>query len=222
MKLALCGPVEGHIDTLYDHLESLDVHWAVCAGDFGIYPDPARMDRASKKNNYGTDFAKRYVGAVNKIIKTPTLIISGVHDDTRWLAQRQSANNTEILSNVHWLANGYKTLIGWESAIRVTGLGKAYSEATYSGQIGPKSHRHYTRREVERGCSSGPTELLVVYEHLDAPGIRNLVYATRPKLILSVKHPNQKIYQEIQGIPVIQLGRNEYKTVIWEKDRFIL
>lgn len=220
MEIVLCGPIEGALDTFYDHIESQG-NWAVCAGDFGIWPDPARMDRASKKHAT-SDFAKRYVGITNKVIKVPTLTISGVHDDHKWLAQRKSANNTEILSNVHWLANGYKTLIGWDTAVRVTGMGRAYSEATYEGNFGPKSHRHYTRRDIERGCSSGPTELLVVYEHLDAPGIRNLIYATRPKLILSVEHPNQKIYQEIQGIPVIQLGRGEIKVISWEKDRFLL
>lgn len=221
MEIVLCGPVEGALDTFYERIESSNANWAVCAGNFGIWPDPARMDRASKKHATN-DFAKRYVGITNKVIKIPTLTISGVHDDHKWLAQRKSAGNTEILTNVHWLANGYKTLIGWETAVRVTGMGRAYSEATYGENFGPKSHRHYTRRDIERGCSSGPTELLVIYEHLDAPGIRNLIYATRPKLILSVKHPNQEIYQEIQGIPVIQLDRKEIKVVSWEKDRFLL
>ncbi len=221
MEIVLCGPIEGALDAFYDHINDSGAAWAVCAGDYGIWPDPARMDRASKKHA-ASDFAKRYVGITNKVIYVPTLTISGVHDDHKWLAQRKSADNTEILANVHWLANGYKTLIGWDTAVRVTGMGRAYSEATYGGNFGPKSHRHYTRRDIERGCSSGPTELLVVYEHLDAPGIRNLVYATRPKLILNVEHPNQKSYTEIQGIPVIQLGRNECKTVSWENDRFIL
>ena len=221
MQITLCGPIEGALDDFYGDIEGSGVQWVVCAGDLGIWPDPARMDKASKKYA-ATDFAKRYVGITNKVIRIPMLTISGVHDDHKWLAQRKSADNTEILSNVHWLANGYRTVIGHETAVRVTGMGRAYSEATYGGNFGPKSHRHYTRRDIERGCSSGPTELLVIYEHLDAPGIRNLVYATRPKLILNAEHRPLKTYHEIQGIPVIQLGKHEYKTVTWENNRFIL
>lgn len=224
MRILFTGPIEGHLSGLYESasLANPQPHWIVCAGDFGVWPDPHRRDRASKKHG-GLDFAKYYVGALSKpSITIPTLTIAGVHDDNKWLAHRQSVNNTEILNNVHWLAQGYKTSIGWDSSIRVTGLGRAYSERTYRGEIGPKSHRHYTRKDIERACSSGPTDLLVLYEHLDAPGIRNTVFATRPKLILNVKHENQKQYTEVQGIPVIQLGRNGLHPVLWENNRFIL
>jgi hypothetical protein len=222
MKFLLSGPVEGRLDAFYERVKDSGTCWAVCAGDFGIYPDPERMDRAARKHNYGTDFSKRYVGVTNKIVKVPVLTIAGVHDDHRFLNHRQSVGNTEILSNTHFLANGYRTSIGWDTAIRVTGLGRAYSEQTYNGQIGSKSHRHYTRRDIERGCSSGPTELLVIYEHLDAPGIRNLIFATRPKLILGVSHTNQPAHKEIQGIPVVQLGRNQCQIVEWVDNSFIL
>lgn len=221
MKILLAGPIEGHLDTFYEHIAQYEPHWAVCAGDFGIWPDTARMDRASRKHA-GRDFSQHYVGAMKRPIVIPTLTVAGVHDDNRWLAHRQSVDNTEILNNVHWLANGYRTSIGWDSSIRVTGLGRAYSEQTFSGVAGPKAHRHYTRRDIERGCSSGPTELLVVYEHLDAPGIRNLIFATRPKLVLGVAHTNQSSYEEIQGIPILQLGRSETKLVSWENQRFNL
>jgi hypothetical protein len=221
MEILLAGPIEGAIDAFYEHIKGMKPHWAVCAGDFGIWPDPERMDRASKKHA-AKDFSRHYVGVANNPITIPTLTIAGVHDDNRFLAQRLSVGNTEILNNVHWLANGYKTNIGFETAIRVTGFGRAYSEQTFSGVVGSKSHRHYTRRDIERGCSSGPTDLLVVYEHLDAPGIRNLIFATRPKLILGVERPNQTSYDEIQGIPVIQLGRDECTLLTWEDNRFIL
>jgi hypothetical protein len=127
------------------------------------------------------------------------------------------------LNNVHWLAQGFRTNIGFEldqPSCRVTGLGRAYSEPTYKGLGGKRSHRHYTRRDIERACSSGPTDLLVIYEHLDAPGIRNVIYATRPKLILTVDHPNRKNYSRVQGIDVVQLGRFEGKVVKWENGSF--
>jgi len=223
MKILLTGPVEGRLERLCSRAEESEANWIVSSGDFGIWPDPGRMDRAARRH-HGREFAYRYVGIDPFQIKIPILTISGVHDDNRWLNHRQSVNNTEILSNVHWLAQGFRTQIGFEVdqlPCRVTGLGKAYSEVTYNGDNNKRSHRHYTRRDIERACSSGPTDLLVVYEHLDAPGIRNVIYAIRPKLILTVRHFNHKDYLDIQGIDVIALGRQESKIVHWFDSRFV-
>lgn len=220
MHILLSGAIEGHLKSFYQHASIQHPHWVVCAGDFGVWPDPQRMDRAAKKHA-GKDFSRAYVGAL--IPQTiPTIFVAGVHDDNKWLQDRIHANNTEVLNNVHWLAQGYRTTIGWDTSIRVTGLGRAYSESTFNGELNKRSNRHYTRRDVERACSSGPTDLLIIYEHLDAPGIRNLIFATRPKMILTVVHPNRKKYNKIQEIPVISLGRNETKLIEWRDNNFCL
>ena len=219
MKVLLSGAVEGNLETFYEQIKHVKPHWAVCAGDFGAFPDPQRMDRASKKHA-GRDFAKAYVGSLI-LPAIPTLFIAGVHDDNRWLNHRQSVDNTEVLSNVHWLAQGYRTAIGFDEVIRVTGLGRAYSEATFDGEGSKRSHRHYTRRDVERACSSGPTDLLILYEYMDAPGVRNVIFATRPKLILTAEHPNRKVYTDVQGVPIVSLGRNEVQMVEWINNEFV-
>jgi hypothetical protein len=221
VRILLAGPAEGYLAPLYDYAKQGEAHWIVCAGDFGIWPDPARMDRASRLH-HGVDFSLKYVGVDSSPTTIPVLTVAGVHDDNRWLNQRQSANNTEILNNVHWLAQGYRTTIGFDGPpLRVTGLGRAYSEATYTGTVGKRTHRHYSRRDVERACSSGPTDLLVLYEHLDAPGVRNVIYATRPKLIVTVDHPNRKNYSDVQGIDVINLDRQQGKIVQWIDEQFV-
>jgi len=221
VNVTLSGPAEGHLKDLFTDAKEQDANWIICAGDFGIWPDPARRDRASKKH-VTTEFAQRYVGAINEEIRIPVLTISGVHEDHQFLAHRKSVNNTEILSNVHWLANGYRTVVGTHGPpMRVTGLGRAYSEATYRGAYSKRSQRHYTRHDIERACSSGPTDLLVVYENLDAEGIRNMIFATRPQLILTVAHPNRPVYPEVQGIPVVTLERRTTRTIIWEEGKII-
>lgn len=221
MRVLLAGPAEGRLDRLFEAAEAAEANWAVVAGDFGVWPDPARRDRASRAHG-GNEFASRYVGMDPRPIKIPVLTIAGVHEDHRFLKERVAANNTEILKNVHYLANGYRTTIGFDGpACRVTGVGRAYSEATYRGEYHKKSYRHYTRHDVERACSSGPTDLLVIYEHLDAEGLRNVIFATRPKLILTVAHPNRPIHPEIQGIPVISLGRDATQAVSWKNSEFI-
>lgn len=215
--------MEGRIQEFYRTASFARPDWVVCCGDYGVWPDPSRMDRAARKHAE-RDFSRMYVGVDPVGATAQTLLIAGVHDDNDWLKGRHDAGNAEILANVHWLAQGYKTTIGHELPLRVTGLGKAYSETTYNGKFNLRSSRHYTRSEVERACGSGPTDLLVIYEHLDAPGIRNIIFATRPKLILNVAHPNRKRLSEVQGIPVVQLERHETKPVEWSEDKskFIL
>lgn len=223
MKILLAGPVEGHLTRLFDAAESSETSWVVSCGDFGAFPDPARMDRASRQ--YGaSEFASYYVGATPRPIRVPVLFIAGVHEDHRFLRERYAVQNTEVLSNVHWLANGFRTTIGADldqPPLRVTGLGRAYSEVTYSEQYTKRSRRHYTRHDVERACSSGPTDLLVLHEHLDAPGLRHVIFATRPKLILTASHPNRKTYREVQKTPVITLGRGQTHAVYWEDGCFV-
>lgn len=211
MRILLTGAIEGHLKEVYTEAAKQKPNWIVCAGSYGVWPDPARMNKAAKQFA-GRDFSKAYVGAMI-LSQIPTLFVAGPHEDHRFLQERIAANNTEVLANVHFLANGYRTTIGFEKALRVTGMGKVYSKETYSGKFGPKSHRHYTRRDIERGCSSGPTDLLVVHDSLDSPGIRNLIYATRPKLILTTIHPNQIVHESVQGIPVNTLSRGETKLI---------
>jgi hypothetical protein len=220
VRLLLAGPVEGYLKAFYERISDMEPHWVIQAGDFGAWVDAARMDKASRKHA-GKEFALAYVGALI-LPQIPTVFVAGVHDDNRFLQGRIAMNNTEVLSNVHWLAQGYRTTIGWDVPIRVTGLGRAYSEATYNEQYSKRSYRHYTRHDIERACSSGPTDLLVLYEHLDSPGLRNVIFATRPKLILTVEHPNRKVYEEVQGTPVISLGRQCVTLLEYKDGEFIV
>lgn len=222
MKILLAGASEGFLHPLFDAAEAAQASWVVSCGDFGAWPDPARMDRASRQHG-GKDFARMYVGADSRALRVPVLFISGVHEDHRWLDERRAVGNTEVLANVHHLAQGFKTVIGQHDPIdcRVTGLGKAYSEATYSGEYTKRSRRHYTRSDQEKACSSGPTDLLVLHPHVDDPGIRNVIYATRPKLILAARHPNRPVLYEVQGVPVVTLGSTDSRAAYWENGQFV-
>lgn len=219
MRLLLAGPVEGNLEEFYSAAEKLKPHWITCTGDFGIWVDPKLIEN-NVKQYIKTEFAVYYLGLNKKPINIPTLTIAGAHDDNIWLSRRVASGNLDILNNVAYLAQGYKTVIGWENNLRVTGLGKVYSAQTYQGNPSPKAYRHYTRHEVERACSSGPTDLLIIYEHIDSPGLRNIVFATRPKLILTPEFPRQKRYKSVQGIPIISLARGETKLVEWKDNSF--
>ena len=221
MRVLLAGASEGFLNPLFDAVEHSQAAWLVSCGSFGAWPDPARMDRASRQHG-GTEFAKMYVGAISRPLRFQVVFISGPHEDHRFLEERKAVDNTEVLDNVHHLAQGYKTLIGQHGPpCRVTGFGKVYSEATYAGEYSKRSRRHYTRHDQERACSSGPTDLLVLHPHIDDPGVRNIIFATRPKLILAAAHPNREALAEVQGVPVVTLGRTESRLVEWKDDAFV-
>lgn len=215
MRVALSGPIDGAIKEFYDKLP--EVPWALCTGDFGVWPDPAKIDRATRRKGGAQDFAYLYLHGFQAPV--PTIFVSGTHEDHRWLEQRKGIpEGMEILGEVNWLMNGYKTHIGGHfDTLRVTGLGKVYSEATFNGKFNRKSYRHYTRRELEKGCASGPTDILLLHEAPAKP-IKNLIYATRPKLIVHSDRTYRKY--SILDVPTIALPKHTIKIVEYQNEAF--
>jgi len=204
------GPVKGRIEATLKHIQShnIPVDWLICTGSFGVWPDPAKLDRATRQREGSGDFARWYVqGPENRL---QTLFVSGVHEDHDWLRDRLQIGNMEVLSNIHWLANGYKTVIGdADVQVRVTGFGKVFSASTFSGRYSGKSKRHYTRKEFERACSSGPTDILLLHEPPGNEWTRRLVFATRPKIIVHSYYKQVEPYM-FMGIPTLAMSDGEY------------
>lgn len=193
MIVFFAGDLHGHINRFYDDVDMLEkelgikADWVLQTGNFGIWPDPAR---ATKRAN-SSDFAKLYVH--NTSVPRPTLFIAGKHEDHRWLKWKFSRGEMQLLPNLHFLVNGYKTVIGKdEDEFSVVGLGKVFSPKTYIHRKKPEGQ--YTRKEVERACSQGPTDLILSHEASEgsrlgviqsqAQGINKILFATRPKLLV--------------------------------------
>ena len=196
MKIALVGGIDGQILDFYKHLNPCDL--VLCTGGFGVWPDPNRLDRATKMKSGPGDFHKLYLE--NWVAPVPTIFVAGAHEDHKWLYYRFKTNQLEVLKNVTWLVNGYCTFFTLgDETVKITGLGKIYGEKTFKGQFNRKSYRHYTRREVEKACYTGPTDILLLNPTLDSPGIKNLLYATNPKLTVYY-HPNHPKDIPIKGL----------------------
>ncbi len=202
MIIAVVGAINGAIHEMYEAIFDLevkidrDIDWVICTGSFGIWPDPARADRGTRKHGDIGDFAKMYLNSDR--VPRSTLFISGKHEDHRWLDLRKDKVEMELIPGLHWLVNGYKTTIGnTDCQFSIVGLGKVFSPTTYANVDLPTKRkiRHYTRREVERACSQGPTDLLLTHEaaagtvlgkyNSNAKGIANICYATQPKLLVT-------------------------------------
>lgn len=206
MILCLTGAIRGQILKTYQRIQShnLPIDWLLCPGSFGVWPDPAKIDRPTRQREGAGDFARMYLQGPE--IRLQTLFVSGVHEDHTWLKNRLETGNMEVISNIHWLANGNRTVIGGiDETLRVTGLGKVFSQTTFEGRYTAKSKRHYTQTEFQRACSSGPTDVLLLHE---APGneqSRKIIFATRPKIIIHSFFKEQEPYLMLDT-PVIAMA----------------
>jgi len=196
MIVFLAGDIHGRVTQFYDKLldfeKELGIHadWVLQTGSFGVWPDPLRIDRVTRRHADDVDFHKYYYNGI--AVPRPTLFVAGRHEDHRWLNLKRDRGEMEVLPNLHWLLNGFKTNIG----VSVVGLGKVYSPNTYRDRnIEPRRRLgHYTRGDIERACSQGPTDVLLTHEapkglrfgnhHSEAEGIEKICFATRPKLLV--------------------------------------
>lgn len=202
------------IQSLYQKIKATNENpsWVLSTGSWGVWPDPARLDRGTKKNAGAGEFARLYVQGWQAPVQT--LFVPGAHEDHHWLRARYKAGNLEVMNNVHCLMNGYMTYIGdWDTKIRVTGFGKVFSESTFNGKFNKKSHRHYTRNEFERACSSGPTDILLCHEFPNTL-MKRIIFATRPKLIVYSSRTPMNNPTEIMGTMAVGLQKGEIYSIV--------
>jgi Icc-related predicted phosphoesterase len=231
MIIFFAGDVHGRLTQFYDKVFSLEnklglqADWILQTGNFGVWPDPLKIDRATRQHIDNVDFHRYYYNGL--AVPKPTLFIAGRHEDHRWLNFKRDRGEMEILPNLNWLLNGFKTSIG----LNVVGLGKSYSPKTYYDKKSRKALGHYTRSDVERACSQGPTDILLTHEapkglqlggHIsEAEGIEKICFATRPTLLVH-GHYNYSadFYLHKTNTKIVSLGYMEIRPFLF-RDRQI-
>lgn len=107
MILCAAGDTHGGLDRMYEHLLMFEAApgvrfaWLLHVGDFGVWPDPARVDGATKRHDGAGDFPAWV--AERRAAPRPTLFIKGNHEDFVWLDAQPSP---EVLPGLHYLRNG--------------------------------------------------------------------------------------------------------------------
>jgi hypothetical protein len=173
MKIYFVGPIFGNIQEVYDKIGKLseihgDPDWVIQLGNFGIWPDPHRIDRTTRLKGLELEFPNLYLNQTP--VPYRTLFISGAHEDHHWL---------DHVPNLTHLVNGYRTAIGdGTTTISVVGLGKVHSPKFYNSSR--TDTRYYIRSEVERACSQGKVDLFISHASPNSKGIKDIVFATRP------------------------------------------
>lgn len=230
MIICAAGDTHGLLDRLYGDVlafeDSLGVRfaWVLHVGDFGIWPDPGRIDGASRRHDGAGDFPAWW--AERRQVPRKTVFIKGNHEDFVWLEHQP---DPEVLANLFYLRNGagFEITDGDES-LTVGGLGGCFGSSDYgrrASDLQGYRKRHYTCGEIDALIARGPVDVLLLH---DAPagvvfarnqhgpewpreseGLDDLVRAVRPQVCF-FGHHHIRLDADIDGIPCLGINKSPH------------
>jgi hypothetical protein len=229
MILCAGGDIHGALVRFYDDVLTFEASLGVPfeavlhVGDFGVWPDPERVDRATRDHEGAGDFPVWF--AEGRSVPRPTVFIKGNHEDFAWLEERKGQ---ETLPGLTFLANGDVIDIGeGRNAIRVGGIGGCYGPSDYdrkSRHLQGYARRHYTCDEVERISTRDGIDVLLLHDApagvqfvqkrrdgrercyvSEAVGLSDVVARTRPRICF-FGHHHTRVDADIAGAHCIGLN----------------
>jgi Icc-related predicted phosphoesterase len=220
------GDIHGALDRLYADVFAFEAALGdtfahvLHVGDFGIWPEPDRLDRATRAHDGAGDFPRWFASRI--AAPRPTIFIAGNHEDFEFLG---TLRDDEVLPNLRFLRSGEATLL--PGSVRVAGIGGCYGATDYdlpTKKLQGGARRHYTREQVERVGTHGRIDVLLLH---DAPagtklarrlpsgtlqpyvsqavGLGEAVARTRPKACF-FGHHHQRVEAEVSGVRCIGLN----------------
>jgi predicted phosphodiesterase len=94
--LCAAGDIHGGLDRMYAGVLAFEaalgvrVDWVLHVGDFGVWPDPTRVDGATRRHEGAGDFPTWF--AERRAAPRPTVFIKGNHEDFVWLDAQPSSD----------------------------------------------------------------------------------------------------------------------------------
>lgn len=227
MLLCAVGDIHGAIDRMYDDILAFEAvlgmrfAWILHVGDFGIWPDPQRIDRAARAHDGAGDFPTWL--ANRRATPRNTVFIKGNHEDFVWLDMQPTA---EILPGLFYLRNGRTMDLGEAGdMVRVGGLGGCYGPSDFerpAKHLQGYARRHYTRDEIEMLSAAPSVDVVLVHDApagirfathrhgsgwvSEAAGLDLLISRLRP-LVCFFGHHHIRLDGEVAGIRCIGLNR---------------
>jgi len=227
MLVCAAGDSHGALDRLYaavlDVEASLAVRcaWVLHVGDFGAWPDPSRIDGATKRHEGAGDFPVWW--SERRAAPRPTVFIKGNHEDFVWL---DAQPDTQVLPGLFYLRNGARRdLTDGEGRILVGGLGGCFGPSDFnrpSKQLQRYAKRHYTRDEIDALIAGGPVDILLVHDApagvrferhrrgagyiSEAAGLDDLLRGTRPRVCF-FGHHHSRFDATVDGVPCVGLNK---------------
>mgnify|MGYP000859459029 CR=1 FL=1 len=234
MILCAAGDIHGAIDRFYADVLAFEAELGLRfdhvlhVGDFGIWPDAQRIDKATRNHDGAGDFPAWY--AEQRAMPRPTVFIKGNHEDFGWLARRREEGQLEVLPGLTYLPNGEMLeLEAAGSRCQVGGIGGCHGSSDYARkarELRDRAQRHFTQDEVERLAAQGQLDILLLHDApagvefawrrkdgsvwrrvvSEAQGLADVVAATRP-LVCFFGHHHSRLDVSVAGVPCLGLNK---------------
>jgi len=227
MIVCAAGDIHGALDRLYADVLDFEVslgvrfEWVLHVGDFGVWPDPSRIDGATRKHDGAGDFPVWW--AERRPVPRRTVVIKGNHEDFVWL---DAQSDPQVLPGLFYLRNGTRfDLTDGERSIMVGAVGGCFGPSDYgrpAKQLQSYAKRHYTRDEIDTLIESGRVDVLLVHDApagvcferhrrgagyvSEAAGLDELLRASRPRVCF-FGHHHSRFDATVDGIPCIGLNK---------------
>lgn len=220
------GDIHGALDRFYAEVFAFEAALGqtfaqiLHVGDFGIWPHPERLDRATRAHDGAGDFPSWF--AERSAAPRPTLFIAGNHEDFAFLA---GIRGDEVLPDLRYLRSGEATLVA--GGVRVAGIGGCYGPSDYelpTKKLQGGARRHYTREQVESVATHGRIDVLLLHDApagtklskrfpsgalqpylSQAAGLGEAVTRTQPKICF-FGHHHQRVDTMVSGVRGTQIG----------------
>lgn len=233
MLICAAGDIHGALDQLYADVLAFERELGVRfdhvlhVGDFGIWPDPERVDKATRKHEGAGDFPAWLAGG--RAAPRSTIFIKGNHEDFVWLDNRP---DDRALPGLRYLRNGMAIEIeGPDGAVRVGGIGGCFGPSDYERRtpnLQGYARRHYTREDVEALCARGRLDVLLLHDApagveivkydrrgglhsyvSEAPGLAQAIESARPRVCF-FGHHHTRLDAEVAGVRCLGLNKGHY------------
>jgi len=228
MLICAAGDIHGSMDRLYQDVFAFEASlgirfdYVLHVGDFGIWPDPSRIDKATRHHDGVGDFPAWL--EERRRAPRPTLFIKGNHEDFVWL---DGCQDPEVLPGLTYLRNGCTVDIQDRGvgAIRVGGVGGCYGPSDYkrrSDRLQGYAKRHYTSDEIERLFDVSGIDIVLTHDApagvrferhrrgagyiSEAAGLDVLLTQAQPRVCF-FGHHHTRVNAEVAGVPCIGLNK---------------
>jgi predicted phosphodiesterase len=225
--ICAAGDIHGAMDRLYQDVFKFEAALGVRfdhvlhVGDFGVWPDPSRIDKAARHHDGAGDFPAWL--KENRGVPRPTAFIKGNHEDFTWL----DAQDMEVLPGLTFLRNGHTIDIRNQGAggLRVGGIGGCYGPSDYlrrSDRLQGYAKRHYTVDEIERLADASSVDIVLTHDApagvrfdghrrraayvSEAAGLDALLARIRPRVCF-FGHHHIRVDAEVSGVRCIGLNK---------------
>ena len=228
MLVCAAGDIHGALNRLYEDVLAFEdvlgvrFDYVLHVGDFGVWPDASRTDKATRNHDGAGDFPLWL--AERRAVPRPTVFIKGNHEDFEWLDSHQGE---QVLPGLTYLRNGCSVDLRdpHSGTIRVAGVGGCYGPSNYgrrSDELQGYAKRHYTSDEIECLANTSGVDIVLTHDapagvrfnrhrrgagyKSDAQGLDVLLAQLRPRVCF-FGHHHTRVDADVSGVRCLGLNK---------------